>query len=79
MDIHGYVRITDRKKDMILVSGFNVYPNEVESVVAAQFPASPNARQSAYRMNIPARRYACWSCKDREMDARTCWPIAAPS
>ena len=35
MDIHGYVRITDRKKDMILVSGFNVYPNEVESVVAA--------------------------------------------
>ena len=32
MDTHGYVRITDRKKDMILVSGFNVYPNEVESV-----------------------------------------------
>ena len=30
----GYVTITDRKKDMILVSGFNVYPNEVESVVA---------------------------------------------
>jgi long-chain acyl-CoA synthetase len=31
----GYVAITDRKKDMILVSGFNVYPNEIESVVAA--------------------------------------------
>ncbi len=30
----GYVTITDRKKDMILVSGFNVYPNEIESVVA---------------------------------------------
>ena len=30
-----FVRITDRKKDMILVSGFNVYPTEVESVVAA--------------------------------------------
>lgn len=30
----GYVRIVDRKKDMILVSGFNVYPNEVEDVVA---------------------------------------------
>jgi len=30
----GYFTITDRKKDMILVSGFNVYPNEVESVVA---------------------------------------------
>ncbi|WP_249977216.1 AMP-binding protein [Vreelandella olivaria] len=31
----GYIRIVDRKKDMILVSGFNVYPNEVEDVVAA--------------------------------------------
>jgi acyl-CoA synthetase (AMP-forming)/AMP-acid ligase II len=31
----GRVTMTDRKKDMILVSGFNVYPNEVESVVAA--------------------------------------------
>lgn len=31
----GYVKIIDRKKDMILVSGFNVYPNEVEGVVAA--------------------------------------------
>ncbi|MEK7435826.1 MAG: AMP-binding protein [Pseudomonadota bacterium] len=30
----GYVTITDRKKDMILVSGFNVYPNEIENVVA---------------------------------------------
>ncbi|WP_439896858.1 AMP-binding enzyme, partial [Burkholderia ubonensis] len=29
------VRIVDRKKDMILVSGFNVYPNEIEGVVAA--------------------------------------------
>jgi len=31
----GYVRIVDRKKDLILVSGFNVYPNEVEDVLAA--------------------------------------------
>ena len=30
----GYVRIVDRKKDMILVSGFNVYPNEIEDIVA---------------------------------------------
>ncbi|MBY0436472.1 MAG: AMP-binding protein [Cyclobacteriaceae bacterium] len=30
----GYIRIVDRKKDMILVSGFNVYPNEVEGVIA---------------------------------------------
>jgi long-chain acyl-CoA synthetase len=34
MDALGYVRIVDRKKDMILVSGFNVYPNEIEGVVA---------------------------------------------
>ena len=33
MDQHGYVRITDRKKDMIVVSGFKVFPNEVEDVV----------------------------------------------
>ena len=31
----GYIKIVDRKKDMILVSGFNVYPNEVEDVVAS--------------------------------------------
>jgi long-chain acyl-CoA synthetase len=37
MDARGYIRIVDRKKDMILVSGFNVYPSEVESVVMA-FP-----------------------------------------
>lgn len=35
MDEQGYVRIVDRKKDMILVSGFNVFPNEVESIVAS--------------------------------------------
>ncbi|HJV53970.1 MAG TPA: AMP-binding protein, partial [Noviherbaspirillum sp.] len=35
MDERGYVRIVDRKKDMILVSGFNVYPNEVEGVIAS--------------------------------------------
>jgi long-chain acyl-CoA synthetase len=34
MDENGYIRIVDRKKDMIIVSGFNVYPNEVEGVVA---------------------------------------------
>ncbi|MBL8434600.1 MAG: long-chain-fatty-acid--CoA ligase [Zoogloea sp.] len=35
IDEAGFVRIVDRKKDMILVSGFNVYPNEVEDVVAS--------------------------------------------
>lgn len=34
MDERGYVRIVDRKKDMILVSGFNVYPTEIEQVVS---------------------------------------------
>ncbi|HZR38182.1 MAG TPA: AMP-binding protein [Nevskia sp.] len=34
MDDKGYFKIVDRKKDMILVSGFNVYPNEIENVIA---------------------------------------------
>jgi len=35
MDEQGYFQIVDRKKDMIIVSGFNVYPNEVEGVIAS--------------------------------------------
>ena len=35
MDEDGYFRVVDRKKDMILVSGFNVYPNEIEDIIAA--------------------------------------------
>lgn len=34
MDEHGYTKIVDRKKDMIIVSGFNVFPNELENVVS---------------------------------------------
>jgi long-chain acyl-CoA synthetase len=34
MTSDGYFRIVDRKKDMILVSGFNVYPNEIEDVIS---------------------------------------------
>ena len=34
-DEKGFLRIVDRKKDMIIVSGFNVYPNEIEAVVTA--------------------------------------------
>ena len=34
MDEHGFLRIVDRKKDLIIVSGFNVYPNEVEEAIA---------------------------------------------
>ncbi|MEN9847590.1 MAG: hypothetical protein RL368_330 [Pseudomonadota bacterium] len=36
LDPQGYVHIVDRQKDMILVSGFNVYPNEIEAVVMAE-------------------------------------------
>jgi long-chain acyl-CoA synthetase len=35
VDEHGYVFIVDRKKDLIIVSGFNVYPNEIEDVLAS--------------------------------------------
>jgi long-chain acyl-CoA synthetase len=43
MDERGYVRIVDRLKDMILVSGFNVYPNEVEEVLITH----PDVRECA--------------------------------
>jgi long-chain acyl-CoA synthetase len=43
LDERGYVRIVDRLKDMILVSGFNVYPNEVEAVLMAH----PDVRECA--------------------------------
>jgi long-chain acyl-CoA synthetase len=39
----GYIRIVDRKKDMIIVSGFNVYPNEVEDVISSH----PNVLECA--------------------------------
>ena len=34
MDEEGYFKIVDRKKEMVLVSGFNVYPNEVEKAIS---------------------------------------------
>jgi long-chain acyl-CoA synthetase len=43
IDTDGYLKIVDRKKDMILVSGFNVYPNEVEDVAGMH----PKVRESA--------------------------------
>ncbi|MFL5814776.1 MAG: AMP-binding protein [Bdellovibrionia bacterium] len=43
IDADGYIKIVDRKKDMILVSGFNVYPNEVEDVAGLH----PKVRESA--------------------------------
>ena len=44
VDERGYFRIVDRKKDMILVSGFNVYPNEVEDVIT-QLPGCARVRR----------------------------------
>jgi acyl-CoA synthetase (AMP-forming)/AMP-acid ligase II len=46
MDENGYTKIVDRKKDMILVSGFNVYPNEIEEV-AAEHPGIAEAAAMA--------------------------------
>jgi long-chain acyl-CoA synthetase len=47
----GYIRIVDRKKDMILISGFNVYPNEIEDVLASL----PGVSQSA-AIGVPDER-----------------------
>ena len=49
----GFFKIVDRKKDMILVSGFNVYPNEIEDVVALH-PGCWKWPPSACRTRSPA-------------------------
>jgi len=51
LDSDGYLSIVDRKKDMILVSGFNVYPNEIEDVVAMH----PKVLESA-AVGIPSEK-----------------------
>jgi long-chain acyl-CoA synthetase len=51
MSADGFTRIVDRKKDMILVSGFNVYPNEVEEVIASH----PGVLESAV-IGLPDER-----------------------
>ncbi len=58
MDEQGYTRIVDRKKDMILVSGFNVYPNEIEGVVVSIRGCS-SAPRSACPTSSRARRSSC--------------------
>jgi long-chain acyl-CoA synthetase len=62
MDERGYTKIVDRKKDMILVSGFNVYPNEVEDVVAAM-PGVMEAPPWACPTTRPARPSSWWSSR----------------
>jgi len=51
MEADGYFRIVDRKKDMILVSGFNVYPNEIEDVASAH----PKVKECA-AVGIPSEK-----------------------
>ncbi len=66
MDEQGYITLLDRKKDMILVSGFNVYPNEVEAaavqhpdIVEAAAVAIPDARSGeAVRLVVVSRNPA---------------------
>jgi len=64
MDENGYVFIEDRKKDMILVSGFNVYPNEVEGV-AVTHPAC--SRSPPWRSRRAGRRRS-WRCSPVKKD-----------
>jgi hypothetical protein len=68
----GFVYIEDRKKDMILVSGFNVYPNEIESVAAAH----PGVLEVAPRSRSPTRIPARWSRYSWSRRIRTSPPSA---
>jgi long-chain acyl-CoA synthetase len=61
MDARGYTKIVDRKKDMILVSGFNVYPNEIEEV-AAMHAGILEAAAVGVPTGTPARRSSCSWC-----------------
>ena len=65
VDERGYFKIVDRKKDMILVSGFNVYPNEVED-------ADPDARRAG------VRRWACPTPSPAKR-SRSCWCAKTPT
>ena len=62
VDERGYVFIVDRKKDMIIVSGFNVYPNEIEDVVMTPSRACRKSARSAFPTPGPERRSRSWSC-----------------
>ncbi len=55
-DADGFLKLLDRKKDMINVSGFKVFPNEVEDVAGDNIRACSRRLRSACRMPAPARR-----------------------
>jgi len=68
MDERGHTRIVDRKKDMIIVSGFNVYPNEIESVVTEHpgvLECAPSACRTSARGSGQAVRRPQGSVADR--------------
>ncbi|ADN75551.1 AMP-dependent synthetase and ligase [Ferrimonas balearica DSM 9799] len=63
----GFVRIVDRKKDMILVSGFNVYPNEVEDVLT-QFPGIVEAAVVGEADERSGERVVAYLVSEAELD-----------
>jgi long-chain acyl-CoA synthetase len=83
LDAEGFLHITDRKKDMILVKGFNVYPREVEEVLHAH-PAvaqagvigAPDARSGERVVAFVVPRHG--AALDREALLRHCAELLAP-
>jgi len=77
IDARGFVYIEDRKKDMILVSGFNVYPNEVEAAVVT-LPGSSRPLPSRSPTSAPVKssRYS-WCARTRRSPKRTSSTTAA--
>ena len=69
MDEDGYFYIVQRKKDMIIVSGFNVYPNEVEDVLFTH-PSVQEAAVIGVPMRIAAKLSKCSSCSNRKRRRR---------
>ncbi len=79
IDDDGYLYIVDRKKDMILVSGFNVYPNEVEAVLAAH-PGVAEVAVIGMPDETSARPCApSWSGATRRSPTEDCATTAAQS
>jgi long-chain acyl-CoA synthetase len=74
IDQAGFVRIVDRKKDMIIVSGFNVYPNEIEEIVAT----CPGVLEAGvFGMPDPASGEAVWVAVVKKDPALTAQDVIA--
>jgi long-chain acyl-CoA synthetase len=76
MDERGSFRLTDRKKDMIVVSGFKVFPNEIEDVLTLH----PGVLEAAV-IGVPDERAgeavkAVVVRKDPALTEADCWPTA---